>query len=57
MPSGRATADVESYQINGRALNRTPLRELKRLRAEYRTNVWRERNPGHSPPAFVVSFT
>ena len=53
---GRATADVESYQINGRALNRTPIEQLLKLRARYRTAVWRERNPGASQPGYRVSF-
>jgi hypothetical protein len=41
---GRATADVESYQIAGRALNRTPINDLKALEAYYATRVWRKRN-------------
>lgn len=53
---GRATADVESYQINGRALNRTPIKDLLALRSRYRTEVWKERNPGFSPPGKRVSF-
>jgi hypothetical protein len=52
----RASADVESYQINGRALNRTPIRDLKRLRTEYRTAVWKERNPGRPLPSLRVYF-
>lgn len=53
---GRATADVESYQINGRALNRTPIEQLLKLRARYRTAVWKERNPGRTMPGYQVSF-
>lgn len=35
----RATLDQESYQINGRSLNRTPISELLKLRTIYRNEV------------------
>lgn len=52
---GRAVADVESYQINGRALNRVPFAELERAEKRYAERVWRERNPGRSLPPLVVN--
>lgn len=53
---GRATADVESYQINGRALVRTPMETLLKMRSRLRNAVWRERNPGKTLPGYAVSF-
>lgn len=54
--AGRATADVESYQIDGRALNRTPIADLYKMRTRFRTEVWKQRNPGRSLPGYLVSF-
>lgn len=54
--AGRVVADVASYQINGRALNRLDFAELRRARRAYRAEVWRERNPGRSFPGLAVSF-
>lgn len=54
--AGRATADVESFQISGRALNRTPIAELYKMRSRFRTEVWRQRNPGQSLPGALVAF-
>lgn len=39
---GRITKDVESYSIEGRALTRTPLADLHRLRARYLAEVQAE---------------
>lgn len=36
---GRVTDDVESYQILGRAVSHIPLSELRKLRAQYRSEV------------------
>lgn len=40
---GRATLDQERYRINNRELYRTPLSELRKLRAQYRAEVNREK--------------
>jgi hypothetical protein len=53
---GRAVADVESYQINGRALNRVSMEDLQKLEKRYAERVWRERNPGKSLPGARVAF-
>lgn len=53
---GRAVADVESYQINGRALNRIPFEQLVKYEKQYAERVWRERNPGKGLPSTRVSF-
>jgi hypothetical protein len=54
--AGSVEADVESYQINGRALNRIPIAEKKALHARYREMVWKERHPGKPLPGLVVLF-
>ena len=55
---GRATADVESYQINGRALNRIAFKDLQRAEAYYAQRVWRKRNgSAFGGPPIVVDFT
>jgi hypothetical protein len=48
----RATADVESYQINGRALNRISFEQLRKAEAYYAQRAWRKRNgsPFGGPP-------
>jgi hypothetical protein len=53
---GRAVADVESYSINGRALNRTPFGELRRALADYARAVWAERHPGVPYPSQRIAF-
>lgn len=53
---GRVVADVESYQIAGRALNRIPMDELQKLEKRYAERVWRERNPGKALPGRLVTF-
>lgn len=55
--AGRYTADVQAYQIHGRALTKIPVLELKKLRTQYRWEVWRERNPGRPNPGLQVAFT
>ena len=54
---GRWTSDVQAYQIHGRALTKIPAEELKKLRTQYRWEVWRERNPGKPYPGMQVTFT
>ena len=54
---GRTVADVTSYSIAGRALNREPVVELLRLQRVYRTLCWNEEHPGASPPGSrLVTF-
>lgn len=53
---GRTTADVEYYQIAGRALTKIPVKELMGYRAKYAAAVWRERHPHETAPARMVSF-
>jgi len=54
--SGRLTADIQSYQIAGRAVNKIPIAELKQLRGELRAAVWRQQNPGKLGVAYKVQF-
>lgn len=44
--SGRLTNDLQSYQINGRAVNKIPIEMLYQIRGRLRSQVWRERSPG-----------
>lgn len=53
---GRLTADIESYQVEGRAVNKIPVAELRRLRGFYAAAVWRERNPGRLSRNVEVRF-
>ncbi|MDB4947444.1 MAG: putative phage-related protein [Gemmatimonadetes bacterium] len=43
---GRLAADLESYQIEGRAVTKIPIKELHSLRSKYKDEVRRERAPG-----------
>lgn len=53
---GRLTADLESYQIEGRAVQKIPISELTRLRGIYADKVRRERNPGSFLQSVGVRF-
>lgn len=53
---GRLTADLEHYQIDGRAVGKIEIRELMKLRARYRHEIWRQRNPGKAAPQRLVRF-
>lgn len=53
---GRTTADVESYSINGRALNRIPYETLEKAKNKYAFAVWAERHPGQAMPSQKVAF-
>ena len=55
----RATIDQQSYQINNRSLQRTPLTELLQLRATYRDQLAqqkRTRKGGGLGPRYKVRF-
>lgn len=55
----RATIDQQSYQINNRSLQRTPLTELLQLRATYRAQLAqqkRARKGGGLGPRYKVRF-
>lgn len=53
---GRLTADLETYQIDGRAVTKIPVKELLALRAHYRHLVWKQRNRGRAAPSRKVVF-
>jgi hypothetical protein len=53
---GRVTADTQSFQINGRVTAQIPVKELLELRGHFRSEVWRERNPGLMGPQVGVRF-
>lgn len=54
--SGRATNDIESYQIAGRAVNKIPFAELVKLENIYIAKVKQERNPGQFGVIHEVRF-
>lgn len=54
--AGRFNADTESFSLNGRSVNLTPIRELEKLRDKYRWEVWQERNPGRIGVPVKVQF-
>jgi hypothetical protein len=54
--SGRVTADIEHYQIAGRAVTKIPIKELLELRGTYRALVWRQRHPGKLGVPYKVEF-
>lgn len=53
---GRLTADMQTFQINGRSVTHIPIEELVRLQGIYRRRVWRSRNPGKLGRPVEVSF-
>jgi hypothetical protein len=54
---GRLTADLEAYQISGRAVTKIPAKELVRLRGVYAYLVEVEKNPGAAPAQHRVRFS
>lgn len=54
---GRLTIDQQSYQIDGTAIVNIPILELKKIRAELRTEIWRKRNPGKVGQRILLAFT
>lgn len=55
--AGRVTADIENYQINGKLVTKIPIAELKKLRKQYRSEIWRQRNKGRLGPQHLTTFT
>ena len=53
---GRTIADVESYQIDGRAVNNIPYEQLLKARDKYARLVRRDRNPGRLGRSVEVGF-
>jgi hypothetical protein len=54
--SGRLTADIQSYQIAGRAVSKIPIQELRTIRGELKASIWRQENPGKLGQAYKVEF-
>ncbi len=54
---GRLSADMQAYEIAGRRVDMIPYLELKRIQADLRTEVWREKNPDKLGRQVLVSFT
>lgn len=51
---GRIVSDAESYTILGRSISKTPIAELRKLRAQYRAEVLRERGASPFTPVRYV---
>lgn len=52
----RLSADMEAYQIAGRAVTKIRSAELLELRARLRHEVWMQKHPGHIQPDIRVRF-
>jgi hypothetical protein len=54
--AGRLTADIEEYLINGKQVRKIGVPELKKLRKQYRNEVWRQRNGNKLGPQHQLTF-
>lgn len=54
--SGRLTADIQSYQIAGRAVTKIPFQELRQIRGQLLASIWRQNNPGQLGVPYKVQF-
>jgi hypothetical protein len=55
--TGRITADVEQYQIAGRAVTKIPIAELRKLRAACKAELAKVRNGGKTGSVIKMRFT
>jgi hypothetical protein len=53
---GKLSDDLQSYSIAGRAVAKIPIDELKKLRAQYRAEVFRLYNPDKLGPSIEITF-
>lgn len=53
---GKLSDDLASYSIGGRIVSKIPIDELKKLRAQYRAEVFRLYNPDKLAPSIQVIF-
>jgi hypothetical protein len=53
---GRASSDMQSYQIGGRSVVSIPFSELYAMRNKLRVEVFRERNPGQATQMVRFAF-
>ena len=53
---GKLSDDLASYSIAGRIVSKIPIDELKKLRAQYRAEVFRLYNPGKLAPSIEIVF-
>ena len=54
--TNRLTVDQQAFQIDGTAITNIPIVELKQLRAQFRSELWRLRNPGKVGQPILMSF-
>lgn len=55
--TGRLTADIEEYQIGGRAVKHIPIEDLRALRNELTATVARQKSPGRISRPVLARFT
>jgi hypothetical protein len=53
---GRLTVDQQSFQIDGTVITNIPILELKKIRSQLRTELWRKRNPGKVGQPIRLTF-
>jgi hypothetical protein len=55
--AGRLTNDIQSYQIAGRAVNKIPIEELRKIRGQLKNAIWQQTHPGQLGKPFKIEFT
>ena len=55
--AGRLTNDIQSYSIAGRAVNKIPIEELRKIRAQLKNAIWQQTHPGKLGAAYKVDFS
>lgn len=53
---GRLTTDQQSMQIDGTLIVNIPILELKKIRSQLRSELWRQRNPGQVGQRILMTF-
>lgn len=54
--AGRVPADMQNYTLGGRQIMKIPIQELRKLRRQYRSELWRENHPGRAATSRKVAF-
>jgi hypothetical protein len=53
---GRLTSDIQAYQIAGRSVSKIPIAELRTIRGQLLSAIWRQNNPGKLGVPYKVQF-
>lgn len=54
--NNRLTVDQQSFQIDGTSIVNIPVLELKKLRSQFKAELWRARNPGKIGQPVHINF-